>query len=111
MNFGGNFGKFGGNSSAGIREAPHYNLPTINVGTRQNKRADLPSIINCGYQKYEILEAIRKTKNIIESGKIQYDKYHFGTGDSSKKFIKLITSSNFWSTDHQKSFQELNYES
>ena len=100
-----------GNSSAGIREAPHYNLPTINIGTRQNKRADLPSIINCGYQKREILEAIKKVKNIIETGKIHYDKYHFGTGDSSKKFIKLITSSNFWSTDYQKSFQEIKYES
>ena len=33
-----------GNSSAGIREAPYYNIPTIDIGTRQNKRANLKSI-------------------------------------------------------------------
>ena len=28
-----------GNSSAGIREAPYYNVPIINIGTRQKNRA------------------------------------------------------------------------
>ena len=35
-----------GNSSAGIREAPFYNVPTINIGTRQHGRGKDDSIIN-----------------------------------------------------------------
>ena len=29
-----------GNSSAGIREAPYYNVPTVDIGSRQNNRAN-----------------------------------------------------------------------
>ena len=38
-----------GNSSAGIREAPFYGIPTINIGDRQLNRANLKSISNIGY--------------------------------------------------------------
>lgn len=48
-----------GNSSAGIREAPYYGIPTVNIGTRQNQRALSKDIIHCGYQKREILNAIQ----------------------------------------------------
>ena len=35
-----------GNSSAGIREAPYYGIPIINIGTRQQNRAIHADIIN-----------------------------------------------------------------
>ena len=35
-----------GNSSAGIREAPVYGIPTVNVGSRQQDRFHYESIIN-----------------------------------------------------------------
>jgi len=47
-----------GNSSAGVREAPYYAVPTINVGTRQHNRVSYESIINVGYESQEILNAI-----------------------------------------------------
>ncbi len=40
-----------GNSSAGVREAPYYGVPTINIGSRQNKRAMADSILNCRCDK------------------------------------------------------------
>jgi tRNA(Ile)-lysidine synthetase-like protein len=40
-----------GNSSAGIREAPHYGVPTINLGSRQNNRSLNDEIININYNK------------------------------------------------------------
>lgn len=55
-----------GNSSAGIREAPLYGVPTINIGTRQNDRiVRLDSIINVAYEEYKILEAINKISKKI----------------------------------------------
>ena len=40
-----------GNSSAGIKEAPFFGTQTINIGTRQNNRAKLKSIINVKNKK------------------------------------------------------------
>ena len=95
-----------GNSSAGVREAPYYNVPTIDVGTRQNNRVDLISIVNVGYQKQEIVSAIRSLpdKNSIVSSECSYN---FGQGKSDKLFIELLDSGKLWMVDHQKQFQEL----
>ena len=39
-----------GNSSAGAREAPHFGLPAINLGTRQNNRVSHDSVINAAIE-------------------------------------------------------------
>ena len=97
-----------GNSSAGIREAPYYNVPAIDIGTRQNNRAKLASIFNCSYEKESILEAIKKLDEIrIETEYIEKDKLHFGKGRSDKLFLKLLNSEQFWNIEHQKQFQEI----
>lgn len=53
-----------GNSSSGILEAPLLNVPTVNIGTRQNGRFRSPTIIDCPSQKDAIHKAIMKAKNI-----------------------------------------------
>jgi len=47
-----------GNSSAGIREAPIYGVPTIDIGTRQNGRDSGESISNIPAEKSRILDEI-----------------------------------------------------
>ena len=49
-----------GNSSAGIREAPYYGIPTINIGTRQENRALHAHINNTSYEKIAILKALKQ---------------------------------------------------
>ena len=49
-----------GNSSAGIREAPYYGVPTINIGSRQNNRSLAKDIINTDYSNESILAGILK---------------------------------------------------
>lgn len=97
-----------GNSSAGIREAPYYNVPTVDIGTRQNNRAKLDSIFNCNYDTESILEAIDKTKK-FNSNKIKSEeaKFYFGKGRSDSLFLKLLHSKEFWNIEHQKQFQEV----
>jgi len=98
-----------GNSSAGIREAPYYNVSTVDIGTRQNNRAILDTIFNCSYEKEAILEAIKKVKEIKkETEDIDKEKFHFGKGRSDKLFLKLLNSEEFWNIEHQKQFQEVN---
>lgn len=95
-----------GNSSAGIREAPFYDVPTVDIGTRQNNRAKLPSIYNCEYSKNSILEAIKKL-NSYRNEKNQEAKNHFGDGNSDRFFLKLLNSGTIWNTSPQKQFQDI----
>ena len=61
-----------GNSSSGVKEAPYYGVPTINLGSRQNKRSNLKSIYNLSFDENKILELINnlnKKKRIIKKKK------------------------------------------
>lgn len=89
-----------GNSSASIREAPVYGVPTINVGTRQNNRFDYKSILNVGYGKADILDGIRKA---LAMGP-QEPSCHFGDGRSRELFMAALESPALWATPKQKRF-------
>jgi UDP-N-acetylglucosamine 2-epimerase (hydrolysing) len=92
-----------GNSSAGIREAPYYGLPAINIGTRQQNRALHLDIINCGYTKEEILKSIDIAKHAI------FEKIDlYGIGNSDQLFLKSIESNQFWDISKQKVFKDIN---
>jgi len=91
-----------GNSSAGVREAPYYGIPTINIGTRQNNRAFSNSIINTDYDEKAILKGIEQIKNVAPQ-KVS----EFGTGNSAEEFLKALELESFWNTNHQKQFKEL----
>ncbi len=91
-----------GNSSAGIKEAPFFGTQTINIGTRQNNRAKLKSIINVKNKKNEILKAIEKVKS-----KKFRKTFHFGYGNSSEKIQKILSKKNFWKTPIQKNFNSI----
>lgn len=100
-----------GNSSAGIREAPYYNVPTVDIGTRQNNRAKLATIFNCSYEKDSILDAVKKVKLTEKKReKTQKEHYHFGKGRSDNLFIDLLCTEDFWKIDCQKQFQEISNE-
>lgn len=98
-----------GNSSAGIREAPFYGVPTINLGSRQNNRAklgEISSIVNCGYNKEEILSLIEKFSKKTVRFKPQSP---FGGGNSDKNFIKILEDDLIWETKIQKQFNEIDF--
>ena len=92
-----------GNSSAGVREAPYYGVPTINIGTRQQNRVLSKSILNCGYTKKDILKQISSTKQATNN-KIKND---FGKGDAAQKFIEILNKETLWKINQQKQFKEI----
>lgn len=91
-----------GNSSAGIREAPYYGLPAINIGTRQQNRALHEEIINCDYSTARITEAIK----IAQSATFKKTDL-FGKGNSDKLFMESISCSKFWEVSKQKVFKDI----
>lgn len=94
-----------GNSSAGIREAPFYGVPTINIGSRQNRRSNLESIINCNYEEETILKAIKSLNQISNIRK--HKSIKFGSGDSDKRFLKILSNKKIWNTNLQKFFCDI----
>ena len=91
-----------GNSSAGVREAPHFGVPTINLGTRQNNRVSLPSIINVDFDLAELSQAI------LNVNKNKYaETTIFGDGNSAEEFYAILNEKEFWNISKQKFFVDL----
>lgn len=92
-----------GNSSSGIIEAPFLHIPSINIGTRQDGRLRADSIIDVGYDKNEIKNAINKAlndKNFLK--KVQTCKSLYGSGNSAKKIVKILENINLKNIPIQK---------
>lgn len=88
-----------GNSSAGVREAPHFGVPTLNVGSRQNNRAKGRSIINVPACAGKILTALE------EAGNLDLQKEQlFGDGNSAQAFFSVVSDERFWKFGPQKNF-------
>ncbi|MFT4576410.1 MAG: UDP-N-acetylglucosamine 2-epimerase (hydrolyzing), partial [Polaribacter sp.] len=93
-----------GNSSAGVREAPYYNVTTINIGSRQNNRVQSESIINAPCSQEKIYKAIMDVELVKN---VNNNNFEFGNGDSNNQFLKLLLSASFWEVNCQKQFQDL----
>ena len=95
-----------GNSSAGIREAPYYGIPIINIGTRQQNRTLNADIINVDYQKENIIKALHSVIN----HKISPTANDFGKGNSAELFLNSLLLSKIWEINHQKKFKNIDFD-
>jgi UDP-N-acetylglucosamine 2-epimerase (hydrolysing) len=88
-----------GNSSAGVREAPHFGVPAINLGTRQHNRVQCNSVLNVEIEAAQI-------KRAIEDVKAMPRQTHtlFGNGGSDEHFYGILKSQEFWNIKTQKTF-------
>lgn len=92
-----------GNSSAGIREAHYYKIPSVNVGTRQQNRSANKEIIHCDYSVVNILRAIEKTKKVFFKDEV----FDFGRGNSAERFLDTLRDQTLWNIEHQKQFRDI----
>lgn len=97
-----------GNSSAGVREAPFYGVPSIDLGSRQLNRLDgrkAPSVQHVSHFKADI---IGKLTARFAGKKIRFaPAAHFGDGKSAERFLQLLHTPTFWSVARQKRFVDL----
>lgn len=91
-----------GNSSCGLREAPFFGVPSINIGTRQMGRSNLSQIINVEPVSEKILKKINQINNSRKNTfKIDQDVF---IKNSDKKFLRALKRKSFWITSKQKHF-------
>jgi len=92
-----------GNSSVGIRESEIFEIPSINIGTRQQNRTLHLDILHVDANKKEILNAINESKN----KKINC-VHSFGNGiGTSSKFLKILNDKETWKINTQKQFKDV----
>jgi UDP-N-acetylglucosamine 2-epimerase (hydrolysing) len=92
-----------GNSSAGIREAPLYGIPSIDVGDRQRGRHDSASISQVPARAQEITTAIQ---NANQRGPALTEQ-EFGDGRSTERFTELLHSGVLFKARVDKVFVDL----
>ena len=79
-----------GNSSAGIREAPSFKLPVINIGTRQNGRLRAKNVIDVNHCENEIFHAINEVMNNDFKSSLTNISNPYGNGNAAKKIVKVL---------------------
>jgi len=80
-----------GNSSAGIVELPSFKKPFVCIGTREKRRLRAGNIIDVGYKKKEITDAINKALNNKEFKKrLEGIRNPYGDGKSSSRIVEII---------------------
>jgi UDP-N-acetylglucosamine 2-epimerase (hydrolysing) len=92
-----------GNSSAGVREAPYYGIPVINIGTRQQNRSVHTDIIHVDYDFNNIIKALKT----IDKHKVLPFKEEFGSGNSAQLFLDSLQNEKIWKLNHQKQFKDI----
>ena len=94
-----------GNSSAGIREAQYFNVPAINIGSRQKNRSNSKHIVNVNPIAEEIIRTIKEIKPLDGSSGVKLD---FGMGNSAELFLNILNLPEFWNIPIDKTFIDLN---
>lgn len=92
-----------GNSSAGIREAPIYGIPSVDIGLRQRGRAIHPTIVHAGTSCADISAGILAATSLPAAA----PNLHFGSGDSARRFCELLAGEEIWSRGVDKVFRDL----
>lgn len=91
-----------GNSSAGVREAPVYGVPTVNIGSRQlNRFRGGASVLNVPEERAAIRKALENLPRDCAPSR------HFGHGNSAELFLKTLAEPAFWKTPRQKQFRDV----
>jgi len=80
-----------GNSSGAMIESASFKTPVVNIGTRQSGRQHGANVINVGYDRKEIIAAIKKSlgdKKYLQ--KLAVIKNPWGDGKTGPRIAKIL---------------------
>jgi UDP-N-acetylglucosamine 2-epimerase (non-hydrolysing)/GDP/UDP-N,N'-diacetylbacillosamine 2-epimerase (hydrolysing) len=96
-----------GNSSSGIVEAASFELPVVNIGTRQNGRTRSRNVIDTGYSREEISFAIAKALSADFRSSLRGLINPYGTGMASRIITERLRDVSFGDKLIRKKFYNL----
>lgn len=77
-----------GNSSSAIREGAFIGTPAVNIGTRQAGRQRGRNVIDVGYDREEIIDAVRRQ---LSNGHYESDPI-YGDGHAGERIANILAS-------------------
>ncbi|MEZ9845383.1 UDP-N-acetylglucosamine 2-epimerase [Vibrio breoganii] len=81
-----------GNSSSGLIEVPSFNVPTINIGSRQKGRIAGDTVIHCDGDEKSIEDAIELALSEDFKNRCKTSINPYGDGSASSKILNTILS-------------------
>ncbi|MEZ9477061.1 UDP-N-acetylglucosamine 2-epimerase [Vibrio splendidus] len=84
-----------GNSSSGIIEVPAFDVPTVNIGSRQKGRLAAKSVLHCEANRADIERAIRSANEREYKDTAEEIENPYGQGNTSEKVIEMIKTLDF----------------
>jgi len=81
-----------GNSSSGIMETPSFQLPTVNVGMRQQGRERARNVLDAAADKTSILKTIATARTAEFRHSLAGMANPYGDGHASERIVQVLTS-------------------
>jgi UDP-hydrolysing UDP-N-acetyl-D-glucosamine 2-epimerase len=75
-----------GNSSAPMREGAYIGVPTVNIGTRQHGRDRGSNVLDAGYDRAQISDAVRRQ---LAHGRYSSD-HLYGDGEAGARIANVL---------------------
>lgn len=79
-----------GNSSSGIIEAASFELPVVNIGTRQGGRVRGRNVLDVGYNHAEILDGIRRAVSPENRAALKGLQNPYGDGQAARRIVERL---------------------
>lgn len=92
-----------GNSSAGVREAPFLGIASLDLGTRQKRRAAAPSVLACDAADEVAISAFLRD----QWGRRWPRHTAYGEGRAADRFVAVLDDPAFWARGLQKEFSDI----
>jgi UDP-N-acetylglucosamine 2-epimerase (non-hydrolysing)/GDP/UDP-N,N'-diacetylbacillosamine 2-epimerase (hydrolysing) len=96
-----------GNSSSGIIEAASFQLPVVNVGTRQDGRIRARNVVDVGYSQGEIFRGIQKALDPEFRASLNDLVNPYGKGDAASIIVHRLKSVELGDSLARKKFHDL----
>jgi UDP-N-acetylglucosamine 2-epimerase len=80
-----------GNSSSGIIEAASFELPVVNIGTRQKGRVRAGNVIDVGYEAEAISRGIAKALSPEFRSSLTGMENPYGDGCAAERIAKVLS--------------------
>jgi UDP-hydrolysing UDP-N-acetyl-D-glucosamine 2-epimerase len=81
-----------GNSSSGIMEAPTFGTPAVNIGRRQQGRPQAANVVNVGYARAAIRDAIAQALTPEFRRRAAVSRNPYGNGTASQAIVRILRS-------------------
>jgi UDP-hydrolysing UDP-N-acetyl-D-glucosamine 2-epimerase len=96
-----------GNSSSGLIEAPSFELPVVNVGSRQAGRVRAANVIDAGNTRGEIIAALRQALTPQFRSVLKGLRNPYGDGRAAERIVTRLKSTDVGDRLIRKRFADL----